>query len=706
MNLSHPSRAARRGLAARTFMTSVAVGALGLGVCLATLARADEGMWTYDNFPSAAVKAKYGVTIDQAWLDKVRGGTARLSIGCSSSIVSGQGLVLTNHHCVSDCAQDLSSADRDYIKLGYSVASRRDERQCPGMQADVLIAIADVTGTVGAATAGKSGQDFVKARDGAIAGIEQAGCAGKEAVQTCEVVTLYQGGQYKLYTYRKYTDVRLVFAPELATAFFGGDPDNFNFPRYDLDISFLRLYENGAPAATPGHLRWNPAPPIAGRPVFVAGNPGSTSRLLTVDQLNSLRDFVIPEGLLQLSEFRGRLIEFGKQGPEQARIADRGLFGVENGFKAFHGEFQALSEPGFLEAKARSDAALRARVAADPALAAKTGDAWGEIARAQTERAALNAPYSLLERRPGAGSQLFAYDRDLVRAAQERAKPNGERLPDYTDSRLPRLEKEVLDEKPVYPSLERLELEFWLTKVREVLTADAPETKAYLGADSPEDLAARLSASTLGDAKVRKALWDGGLAAVQASRDPLIAYVLATDPTARAVRKAWEERVSGPSDRAAERIAAARFAVYGTSVYPDATFTPRLSYGQVEGWTYRGRTIPPFTTFAGLWARATGKAPFELAPKWLAARGKLDDGTIFDFVSDNDIVGGNSGSPIINAKAEVMGAVFDGNILSLGGAFAFDDAVNRGVSVSTAAATEALRKVYGQEALVQELMAP
>jgi hypothetical protein len=705
MRVSHRPGAARRRLAAATLIAPWALGVLGM-TCVAGAAWADEGMWTYDNFPSAAVKAKYGVTIDQAWLDKVRGGTARLSIGCSSSIVSGQGLVLTNHHCVSDCAQDLSSPDRDYIKLGYSVAGRREERQCPGMQADVLTSIADVTATVGAATVGKSGQEFVRARDGAIAQIEQAACAGKETTATCQVVSLYQGGQYKLYTYRKYTDVRLVFAPELATAFFGGDPDNFNFPRYDLDISFLRLYENGAPAATPGHLRWNPAPPYAGQPAFVAGNPGSTSRLLTAAQLESLRDFVIPQTLLQLSEFRGRLIEFGTPGPEQARIADRELFGVENAFKAYHGEFQALSEPGFLEAKARADAVLRAKVAADPALAAKTGDAWGEIARAQADRAALNASYSLLERRPGAGSQLFAYARDLVRAATERVKPNSERLPDYTDSRLPLLEKEVLDVKPVYPSLERLELAFWLTKLREYLTADAPETKAYLGPDSPEDLAARLSASTLGDAAARKALWEGGLPAVLASRDPMIVYVLATDPTARAVRRAYDQRVSGPSDRAAERIAAARFAVYGTSVYPDATFTPRVSYGKVEGWTYQGRTVPFFTTFRGLWARATGKPPFQLAPKWLAARGKLADGSIFDFVSDNDIVGGNSGSPIINASGEVMGAVFDGNILSLGGAFGFDDAVNRGVSVSTEAASEALRTVYGQDALVAELMAP
>jgi hypothetical protein len=700
------SGAARRARLSRLLGTLVVPCALVSWAAFGGAARADEGMWTFDNFPSQVVKAKYGVTIDQAWLDHVKGATARLSIGCSSSIVSGEGLVLTNHHCVSECAQDLSTADSDHIKTGYSVASRREERQCPGMQADVLTAISDVTSTVGTATAGKSGQDFVKARDGAIAGIEQAACAGKEAVQTCQVVTLYEGGQYKLYIYRKYTDVRLVFAPELQTAFFGGDPDNFNFPRYDLDISFLRLYENGAPAATPDHLRWNPAPPVDGEPVFVAGNPGSTSRSLTADQLDTLRNVVFPQTLLQLSEFRGRLIEFGTQGPEQARIADRELFGVENSFKAIFAEFQAPSEPGLLEGKRKADAELRAKVAADPQLAARTGDAWGEIARAQTERAALSAPYALLEGRAGFNSQLFTYARQLVRAAQERTKPNSERLPRYTDSRLPLLEKEVLDQKPVYPSLERLQLDFWLTKVREYLTADAPETKVFLGADSPEDLSARLSASTLGDVAVRKALWDGGLAAIQASRDPLIVYVLATDPTSRAVRKAYDEKVSGPSDRAAELIAAARFAVYGTSVYPDATFTPRVSYGKVEGWTYRGRTIEPFTNFAGLWVRATGKTPFELAPKWLAARGKLNDQTVFDYVSDNDIVGGNSGSPVINAKGEVIGAAFDGNIHSLGGDFAFDDTLNRSVEVSTAAATEALRVVYGQDDLVRELMAP
>ncbi len=682
----------------------MAASALALAAPAAALA--DEGMWTYDNFPSALVKQRLGVDIGQAWLDHVRDSTARLSIGCSSSIVSGQGLVLTNHHCVSDCAQDLSTPQQDHIKLGYLTAAPSEERKCPGMQAEVLRQITDVTPPVTAAGAGKTGQAFVKARDAAIAAIEQAACAGKEAVQTCQVVTLYQGGQYKLYTYDKYSDVRLVFAPEFATAFFGGDPDNFNFPRYDLDVSFLRLYKDGRPAATPEHLKWNPAPPVAGQPVFIAGNPGTTLRLLTADQLQSQRDFVVPQTLVMLSEFRGRLIEFGHQGPEQARIADRELFGVENSFKAYWGQYQALAQPGFIELKRKADDDLRARVAADPALAAKTGDPWAEIAAVQAPRAALNAKYGLLERRPGFGSDLMTYARAIVRAAQERGKPNAERLPQYTDSRLPLLEKQVLDEKPIYPALERLEIEFWLTKVREYLTADAPETAIFLGKDSPETWAARLGASTLADPAARKALWVGGLAAVRASPDPLIRYVLDTDPTSRAVRTEYEEKVSGPSDRAAEKIAAARFAVYGAKVYPDATFTPRVSFGKVEGWTLNGVTVPPFTTFGGLWRRATGQPPFELSPRWLAARGKLNDATIFDYATDNDIVGGNSGSPAIDAQGRVIGAAFDGNIYSLGGDFAFDDAINRSVIVSTAAATEALRTVYGREALVAELLAP
>jgi Peptidase S46 len=682
----------------------IAAAAVAATLCLTGIARADEGMWTFDHFPSDAVKAKYGVSIDQAWLDTVRAASVRLSSGCSASVVTGNGLVLTNHHCVRDCAQNLSTAQTDFVKDGFAAARREDERLCPGMQAEILTDISDVTARVSGAAAGKTGQEFIKARDAAIAAIESQGCAGREASFRCQVITLYQGGQYKLYVYRKYSDVRLVFAPELQTAFFGGDPDNFNFPRYDLDFSFVRLYENGQPVATPAHLRWSAVAPAEGAPVFVSGNPGSTQRLLTAEQLDSLRNFVLPETLLQFSELRGRLIHFAEQSAEHARIADDTLFGIENSFKALHGEEQTLANPAFIEAKRKADAELRRRVMANPTLAKALGDPWTETAAAQVDRKALYPAYNFMEARAGFSSDLFGYARALVRAAQERVKPNGERLPEYTDSRLALLQKRVLDVQPVYPELEQLKLEFWLSKLRENLTADAAGTKAFLGKDSPETLSARLAASGLGDPALRKQLWDGGLAAITASRDPLIQYVLATDAASRAIRKDYETRVSGPTDRAAERIAKARFAIYGTNTYPDATFSLRLSYGHIEGWTDNGVTVKPFTTFAGLWDRATGQAPFDLAPKWLAAKGHLDDATVFDMVSDNDIIGGNSGSPLIDAKGNVVGAVFDGNIESLGGNFAFDDSVNRTVAVSTAAITEALKKVYGQDGLVQELL--
>jgi hypothetical protein len=668
------------------------------------LARADEGMWTYDNFPSAAVKAKYGVTVDQAWLDHVRAGSLRLSTGCSASIVSGQGLVLTNHHCVSDCVQDLSTADKDYIKDGFVSADRREERLCPGMQAEGLETISDVTGAIAAATADKTGEAFVRAKSAAVAKIESDACAGRTATHNCQVVSLYQGGQNKLYVFRKYSDVRIVFAPEFQTAFFGGDPDNFNFPRYDLDMAFVRLYENGKPVATPDHLRWSPDAPKQGEPVFVSGNPGTTNRLLTADQLQSLRDVVLPQTMIQFAELRGRLIEFGKIDAEHGRIANRELFGIENSFKVFNGQFQALSQPGALAAKRAQDEAVRVKVKADPALNARIGDPWADLAAVQADRVALNARYSLLEGRAGYLSPLFGYARKLVRAAQEREKPSPERLPEYSEARLPLLQKELLDAKPTDASLDNLLLEFWLLKVRETLTADAPETVALLGRESPEDLAKALSATKLGDPAQRERLWKGGMAAIRASDDPLIRFVLATDAASRQVRRDYEAKVTGPTGRAAEKIAQARFAVLGSSVYPDATFTPRLSYGAVEGWTYQGKTIPAFTYFSGLWTRATGKPPFDLAPRWLAARAKLPDNTVFDISSTNDIIGGNSGSPLINAKGEVVGAAFDGNIHSLGGAFAYDGTINRTVSASTAAATVALKAVYGQDALVAELL--
>jgi hypothetical protein len=683
----------------RIFTPLCAVGFL----LLTAAARADEGMWTFDNFPSAAVKTKYGVAVDQAWLDHVRGAAVRLSSGCSASVVSGEGLVLTNHHCVRDCAQSLSSANNDYVQNGFQTARREDERLCPGMQAEILATISDVTARVTKAASGKTGQAFVKARDAEIAAVEKDGCAGKEDKFRCQVITLYQGGQYKLYTYRKYADVRLVFAVEGQTAFFGGDPDNFNFPRYDLDCSFVRLYEDGKPAPTPDHLAWSADPPRDGEPLFVAGNPGSTQRLLTAEQLETLRDVNLPEILLVYSELRGRLLRFTEESAEHTRIANDLLFGIENSYKAYRGEEKALVDPALIAAKRREDAGLKAQVAKDAKLSAQIGDPWGDIAQAQVSLRALYYRYGFMEARAGTGSDLFRYARVLVRAAAEKAKPNGERLPEYTDSRLALLSKSILDPEPVYPELEQLTLEFWLSKLRENLTADAPGTKLFLGKDSPETLSARLAGSKLGDPSIRKALWDGGVAAIQASDDPMIKFVLATDAASRAIRKDYENQVSGPVDRATQKIAQARFAIYGTSIYPDATFSLRLSYGKVGGWSDNGAAVGAFTYYKGLWDRATGQFPFNLMPRWQNARAKVNPDTVFDFVSDNDIIGGNSGSPAINAKGEVVGAIFDGNVNSLGGAFGFDGRVNRAVSVSTAAITDALRNVYGNRALAAEL---
>lgn len=666
------------------------------GLAAATVAHADEGMWTFDNFPAAKVKAAYGVNIDKAWLDHVQGAAVRLAGGCSASLVSSEGLVLTNNHCVADCAQNLSAPGSDLFKEGYAAARREEERTCPGQQAEILETITDVTPRVVAAGPGLSGEALVKARTAVSAVIEKESCTDT-AHYRCQVVRLYQGGQYKLYKYRKYSDVRLVFSPGFTAAFFGGDPDNFNFPRYDLDSAFVRLYENGKPIASPQHLVWNAAAPTAGEPVFVAGNPGGTDRQLTISQLETQRDLTIPITLVMFAELRGRLIRFAEESPEHARMVGDELFGLENSYKVYFGRQFALNDKAFMDQLRAKEADLRAK-------AGPNGQApWEEIAKAQTALRELYLQNRLVEGGP-MGSKLYGYAKSLVRAAQERAKPSAERLPGYSDTQLPLLEKRLLDRQPVDKPVEQLSLEFWLTKVRELLTADDPSTKLLLGKESPEGLSARLvEGSTLADPAVRKALWDGGLAAVEASKDPLIHYVLATDPAARAIRKQVDERVTGPVVKPTEEIARMRFKAYGDTIYPDATFTLRLSYGKIAGWNERGREVPPFTYFGGLYERATGEEPFKLDPRWVEAKGKLSPKTVFDISTTNDIIGGNSGSPLINARGEVIGAIFDGNIHSLGGDYGYDPALNRSVAVSTAAISEALVKVYGQAGLVREL---
>ena len=687
----------------RAFPTVVRlVWALILALAATAPARADEGLWPFDQIPHARIKAAYGVTLDKAWLDAAQAATVRLSSGCSGGIVSAQGLVVTNNHCVAECVQALSAPGRDFARDGFLTLGPLEEQRCVGLQAEVLLSIVDVTDQIRAAAEGKAGDDYVRARDGAMALAELAAC-GQDASLRCQAIGFFRGAQVKVYKYRRYDDVRLVFAPELAASAFGGDPDNFSFPRYALDVAFLRLYAGERPAPTPVFLPWRDRPPAEGEPSFVVGNPGSTDRQMTVAQLAFQRDQVLPQLQLQRAELRGRLTQFARESADQARTVSPGLAWVENSFKAGQGRLAALNDKAFMAAKQAREDALRARLAADPRWAARVEGAWDRIAQAQAAAVDLYPALRQLETGAGGGSDLFYMARLLVRGAQERDKPNADRLPEYVDTRLPAIERKLSATQPSEPSTEAIFLEQWLSKTRELLGADAPQVRVLLERQSPADLAEALSRSRVADPAFRKALWRGGVEAVEDSDDPLIRLVLRSDHGARVARAAWERAVSGPTDLAAETIARARLAVLGEDDYPDATFSPRLSYGKVAGWTDRGGAVPAFTVFAGLYDRATGAAPFALAPRWLKAKGRLNLDTVFDFASANDVVGGSSGSPVLDAEGRVMGVAFDGNLQSLGGAYGYDGARNRTVSVSTVAITEALGKVYGRGALAREL---
>lgn len=669
------------------------------------LAWSAEGMWTLDNPPLAKIKAELGVNLDAAWFQRVMRGSARIAGGCSASFVSPEGLVLTNHHCAVGCVEQVSTPEADRVKQGFLARTRADELVCPAMEVNRLEAISDVTATVKAATKGLQGQAFKEAYDAATAKITQA-CTGSEGKTTrCDVVDLYHGGQYKLYRYHRFQDVRLVFAPEQAVAFFGGDPDNFNFPRYNYDMSLLRVYEDGKPAAVKDWLPLNSAGPEAGQAVFVTGHPGSTQRGYTMAQLESLRAHDRTDALLWLSEYRGRLIEYGKRSPEAARQANATLFGVENSFKALSGQLQALNDSALMASKAADEAALRRFVAGRKDLAPETAKAWDAIAKALADYDAFRPAHGMIGDSGAFNSALYRTALRLVRGTVERAKPNEQRLPEYAEAAMPQVQALLFSKAPIYPEFEKFKLAFSLSKMRERMGADHPLVKQVLGNESPEQLAAKLvDGSKLADVELRRSLWDGGTAAVQASSDPMIRLALALDGPSRDLRKRFEREVEAVIQKNTELIAAARFAQSGTGIYPDATFTLRLSYGRVQGWKAGDAEVPAFTRTAGIFERATGADPYALPASWLAAKSKLDPNRPFNYVTTNDIIGGNSGSPMVNAKGEVVGLIFDGNIHSLGGAFGYDGSKNRAVAVDTTILVEALDKVYDAPHLLKELL--
>ncbi len=680
-------------------------------VCLvfAAPALADEGMFTFNDFPSADVKQKYGFEPTQAWLDQVRLGSVRIAGGCSASLVSADGLVMTNHHCARACIENLSGLQKkDFNRDGYFARTIADEQNCPGMELNQLVEITNVTQRVQDATRAVAADRFAEAQRTEIAKLERA-CATSDDFR-CDVVTLYRGGRYELYKYRRFRDVRLVLAPEDAIAFFGGDPDNFMFPRYDLDLAFVRLYgADGKPFKTDASFTWSASGAKDGELTFVSGNPGGTSRTLTAAQLEDDRDFRLPLRLARLEALRGVLAEYQTRGAEQKRHSNDFMFGVENAFKALTGRHNALDDQAFFGKLKASEADFRKKVNANPQLKKAYGGTWDEIAALVKKTQGLRKEYQALE--GGPSSDLFSIARTLVRYAAESSKPNGERLREFTDARLPQLKASLLSRAPISKELEIVRLAWSLAAMRDDLGPDHAVVKRILGRKAPAEVARSLVEGTRLDQLVaaapdttsRTALFNLGRDAVDASADPMIVFARSFDPEARAIRARFETEIDGPLKQQQELLARARFAVYRTNLYPDATFTLRLSYGSVKGYEEGGRQVKPFTTIGGAFAKHTGVDPYALPKSWLKARDRLSADTPFNFVTTNDIIGGNSGSPVINQAREVVGLIFDGNMQSLGGDYGFDEAQNRAVAVHSSAILEALEKVYGAQRIVDEL---
>lgn len=684
----------------RIKLTTLAQFVLLLCIASPLMLHADEGMWTFNNFPSRTVGQKYDFAPSQQWLNHVQLSSLRIAEGCSASFISPYGLVMTNHHCVLDCVQQLTTAEHNFVEDGFSATTPADERKCPTFELDQLTQITDVTADVQAAIAGKTGSAANAALNAKEAGLEKS--CGTDPSKLCEVVELYEGGVYNLYHYTRYNDVRLVFAPEMSVAQFGGDPDNFNFPRFDFDIGIVRVYEKGQPISSPDYLKWSANGSTDGELVFVSGNPGGTSRQLTVAQLAFERDTELPTFIPAVSEYRGLLSRFVTESPERAREGNEELFFDENTYKVVFGREQALLDPEFFETKVRDEQQLRRAVDADPKLAPDKS-AWDDIARIEKTDA------NLFDANFATGlfrfSDLLRYAVTLVRAANQRALPNGERLPQYTDQALVRIQHDVAAPVPVYKDVEEMQIRWILSEARRQLGVGDPLVVKMLGKESPEELAHRLVSGTqLDDAKVREQLYNGGKAAIDPSTDPMIVFARNIEPDLLALRKKTDAEVDAPTRAAAGRIAKARFAIYGTSVYPDATFTLRLSYGTVKGFTdARGNMVEPYTTIGGLFDRATGAPPFNLPESWLKAKPDLNLSTPMNLSTTNDIIGGNSGSPLINKDGEIVGLIFDGNIYSIGGDYGYDAVKNRAVAVDSRALLEGLSKVYHLDRIVNEI---
>ena len=669
-------------------------------------ARADEGMWLFSSPPRDQIKAKYGFDVTDTWLNHLMKASVRFNSGGSGSFVSEDGLVITNHHVGADDLQKMSSEAHNYLKDGFYAKTEADEIKCLDLELNVLQSIVDVTDQVKAAIpANPSIDSAALAKRKVIAAIEKASVDATGL--RSDVVTLYQGGVFHLYRYKRYTDVRLVFAPEVQAAFYGGDPDNFEFPRYNLDVCFFRVYENNQPVKSTDYLKWSTTGAKENDLAFVSGHPGRTSRLLTVPELAFLRDIGVPMTTDILKRREVLLLSWSGRSIENARRAREALFRYQNSRKVRDGQLAVLDDPAFFAGKVAAEDAFKGKLAGRPQYAAAL-ESYARIAKAQAAIDQTYKRYRLIEMASGGfDSDSFVIARDLLRSTEERAKPNGDRMPEYTDSKTASLTQKLFSDKPIYENLEILTLGDSLTFLTETLGADDPTVKQILVGKSPRARATELIKTTqVRDVAFRKRLYAGGKSAVDQAHDPLIEFARMVDPEARALRKAYEAQ-DEVKQQAQAAISKARFAIEGASRYPDATLTLRLSYGVIKGYEENGEHVNPITHYAGLYARSTAqenKPPFDLSQRWIENKSALDLSVAYNFVTTADIIGGNSGSPTVNQAGEFIGIIFDGNIHTLIGEFGYEDVQARSLSVDSAGILEAMRKIYKVDPLADELV--
>jgi hypothetical protein len=654
-------------------------------------------MWTFDAPPTDYWRRTYNFAPDQRWLDHVRLSAVRLP-NCSASFVSANGLVLTNHHCARECTDAVSPKDSNYIETGFAAANLSDEKKCPGLYVDQLISIENVTDKVRAAITATTPGEQATQRS-AVAGRLQTEC-GQATGLTCQVVSLYQGGMYSLYRYKRFSDLRLVMVPEESIAAFGGDPDNFTYPRYDLDMALLRVYDNNAPYRPTDFLRWSANGPAENDVIFVIGNPGSTGRLNTLAQMEFLRDVGYPATLAGYKRALTIYRDLAARDTAAARLYQNQVFGLENSFKAVTGYRTGLVDSMRMAQKRAFENEFRARINADPALRARYGASWDAIAVAQRELATFNPQLRYYGFGPGAnaaGSQLMTMAAQIVRVASEAGKPDAQRLAAYRGPNMEAIKRALVGPRQINMALERASITAQLRAAQQELPANDPFLTTVLAGRTPEQTAeALVSGTRLGDVETRKALVEGGPAAVAASTDPLIVLARAIDPLNRRV-VARADSLNAIITSNAELVGQALFATYGTALPPDATFTLRISDGVVKGYPMNGTVAPYKTTFYGLYERASAfdyKDPFDVPKRWKDRRDRLNLATGYNFVSTADIIGGNSGSPLVNRNGEVVGLAFDSNIEGIANRFLFTTDVPRTVSVHSAGIVEAVRKMY------------